>query len=80
MNEVPLYRRTMDQLDPAYSATRFEARCVVDPNPEHLPPRTSSGSIPWSQTPRGITYTDHSPGNGTGQAKRRILFDEFSNQ
>ena len=25
------------------------------------------------------TWTDHSPGNSTGQLKRRILFNEFSN-
>ena len=30
-------------------------------------------------TDRGITYTDHSPGNGTGWAKRRILFNKLSN-
>jgi len=36
--------------------------------------------IPRSQAERGITWTDHSPGNGTGWAQRRILFNKFSNQ
>ena len=30
-----------------------------------LQPRTSSGIIPRSQTERGMTKTDHSPGSGT---------------
>jgi len=43
-------------------------------------PRTSSESIPRSQTERGITKTSHIPGIGTGQAKRRILVNKCSNQ
>jgi len=29
---------------------------------------------------QGIPWTDHGSGNGTGQAKRRILFNEFSKE
>jgi hypothetical protein len=32
------------------------------------------------KTERGMTWTDHSSGKGMGQAKRRILFDKFSDQ
>ena len=64
--------------------------CSLIPRPSlNLGPRldtlslrsqTSSGSIPRSQTERGITSTDLSPGDGTGQAQRRILLNKFSHQ
>ena len=43
-------------------------------------PRTSSGSDPRNQTERGITQTDHGSGDGTGSAKRRVLFSKFGSQ
>ena len=42
---------------------------------EKLPKGQSHGA----KTERGVTWTDHNLGNDMGQAKRRILFNKFSN-
>jgi hypothetical protein len=54
----------------------FPLRSAEGPEIPNSP--TTCGRIPRSQTERVIAWADHSCGNGTGSAKRRILFDKFS--